>query len=116
MTTVDGRLPCGVTCSGNLEAPGAVPPGPVPAASSPVGMAGLEGLDRVPAVPPNPSTMAAARTSTTARQPPVGMAGLEGLEPPTKGLGNLCSIHLSYSPGHAGCYGEPGDVSTGTGP
>lgn len=26
------------------------------------------------------------------------MAGLEGLEPPTKGLGNLCSIHLSYSP------------------
>lgn len=29
------------------------------------------------------------------------MAGLEGLEPPTKGLGNLCSIHLSYSPGAA---------------
>lgn len=26
------------------------------------------------------------------------MAGLAGLEPTTLGLGNLCSIHLSYSP------------------
>jgi hypothetical protein len=27
-----------------------------------------------------------------------GMVGLEGVEPPTNGLGNRCSIHLSYRP------------------
>ena len=26
------------------------------------------------------------------------MVGLEGVEPPTHGLGNRCSIHLSYRP------------------
>jgi hypothetical protein len=26
------------------------------------------------------------------------MVGLEGVEPPTNGLGNRCSIHLSYRP------------------
>ena len=27
-----------------------------------------------------------------------GMVGLEGIEPPTNGLGNRCSILLSYRP------------------
>ena len=29
------------------------------------------------------------------------MVGPPGLEPGNAGLGNLCSIHLSYGPGHA---------------
>lgn len=41
------------------------------------------------------------------------MAGLEGLEPPTKGLGNLCSIHLSYSPVEKRSYGAERSLSTG---
>lgn len=32
------------------------------------------------------------------------MVGLEGVEPPTLGLGNQSSIHLSYSPATTGYY------------
>ena len=32
------------------------------------------------------------------RPDPSRMVGLGGFEPPTRSLGNCCSIHLSYSP------------------
>ncbi len=41
------------------------------------------------------------------------MAGLEGLEPPTNGLGNHCSIRLSYSPGAWESYAGLRELSTG---
>ena len=36
--------------------------------------------------------------SVSQGRPPSKLVGLGGFEPPTRSLGNCCSIHLSYSP------------------
>ena len=56
-------------------------------------------VKNIPLATMHPKPNAVVRNSSSKAAASGGtMVGLEGVEPPTNGLGNRCSIHLSYRP------------------